>query len=456
MKTTKYKLNKSNIVLAGMIIDAAVCSRIASKWKEEGLFNSRWQNIVAGWTIKHLKKYHEPLGPQTVEARFQTWAAKSKSESTIKAMEKFLNQFDGIFCERVTAMSSEYILDLAGDVFEKIRLRGVVDLVETDLDVDNVRKASERLSRSLKIELGVGSLFRPGVDYERWRKAFEADQVQSLIKYPGKLGEYIGDDFCRDAFVSFLGATGVGKSFVLLDASFRGIRQHRRVAFFECGDMSESQFSRRMAQRALCRPKKDSTIQLPVDWEDTGIPVLKKDRRKGISLQEAFKAWKKVQRKRDLFRLSCHPNSSINIEGIDSILQEWIREGWLPDVVAIDYADILAPPSGVKELRDQIDITWRHMRRMSQEYHCLVLTATQADTESYDRVLITRRNFSNDRRKNDHVTGMIGLNSTHEEKELGISRWNWLKRRDDAYNEKKTVTIAGCLAIGCPVWISTF
>ena len=93
---------------------------------------------------------------------------------------------------------------------------------------------------------------------------------------------------------------------------------------------------------------------------------------------------------------------------------------------------------------------------MSQEFHCLVLTATQADAESYDRGLITLRNFSNDRRKNDHVTGMIGLNTTTEEKDMGIYRLNWLKRRDAAFSERQQYKVAGCLDIGCPVMLSSF
>ncbi len=456
MKETKYKLAKANIVLAGMVLNQTVCSRIASKWKTEGLFASRWQNLVADWSIKHLVKYSEALGEETVETRFQEWAAKAKSDATVKAMEKFLRQFDDKLCDKVKGMSSEYILDLAGDVFEKVRLRQLVDTIESDLDQDNVTRASGRLTSSLKTELGVGSLFRPGDDYEGWRAAFDADRSKSLITYPGELGEFIGDDFCRDGFVSFLGATGIGKSFFLLDAAFRGVRKHRRVAFFEVGDMSESQLLRRMGQRVLRRPKLTGFIDLPIRWDGEGELVTRKEERKAITPQESIKAWRKVQHKGDLFRLSCHPNSSINVEGIDSILQQWMREGWIPDVVVLDYADILAPPVGIRDLRDQIDFTWRHLRRMSQEWHCLVLTATQADAESYDRGLISRRNFSNDRRKNDHVTGMLGLNTTPEEKDLGVCRLNWLKRRDDAFSEKKVVKVAGCLAIGCPVWLSSY
>jgi hypothetical protein len=127
----------------------------------------------------------------------------------------------------------------------------------------------------------------------------------------------------------------------------------------------------------------------------------------------------------------------------------------VPDAVVIDYADITAPYPGVKEGRDQINENWMHLRRISQDYHCLVLTATQADADSYSRRLMGRKNFSDDRRKHDHVTAMLGLNVTDEDKEVGITRVNFLDRREGGYTEKGQVWVAGCLAIGCPVLKST-
>lgn len=451
MKKTDYTEEKANLVLAGIILNETVCSRISGKWKEEGLFSSRWQNIVAYWGIRHQKKYSEPLGEKAVETTFQNWAAKRpKAESTISSMEKFLYQFDEKLIEKVEGMSSEYLLDIAGEVFNKIRIRRLLSDAEDDLEEDNVNKASSRLTESIRVELGVGGLFLPGRDYGRWRDAFEASDEDVIIAYPGKLGEFVGNDFCRDAFVAFLGATGSGKSWVLLDAAFRGIRRKKRVAFFECGDLSQNQVLRRMAQRALRRPKYDTWVKWPTGWDDEDEPIIKEAKLKSVTPQEAYKAWQKVQMKADLFRLSCHPNTSISVEGINSILTDWSRENWIPDAVVIDYADILAPPSGISEFRDQINTSWKYLRRMSQEFHCLVLTATQGDAESYDRKLLTRRNFSDDRRKNDHVTGILGLNMTHEEKEAGVVRWNWLKRREEFFSETKTIKVAGCLAVGCP------
>jgi hypothetical protein len=155
--------------------------------------------------------------------------------------------------------------------------------------------------------------------------------------------------------------------------------------------------------------------------------------------------------------LSVHPNSSINVEGIVSTLNVWERSGWVPDVVVVDYADILSIPTGYRPGdRDAINETWKQLRNLSQSRHILVVTATQADANSYTANTIRRGNFSDDRRKNDHVTGMLGINATEEEQELGIFRLNWTKRREEAYTESRCVHVAGCLHLGRPHIKSTF
>ena len=46
----------------------------------------------------------------------------------------------------------------------------------------------------------------------------------------------------------------------------------------------------------------------------------------------------------------------------------------IPDVIIVDYADILAPEdTRQSEKRHQVDETWKALRRLSQEWHALVI-----------------------------------------------------------------------------------
>jgi hypothetical protein len=70
--------------------------------------------------------------------------------------------------------------------------------------------------------------------------------------------------------------------------------------------------------------------------------------------------------------------------------------------------------------------------------------------------LLTRTNFSEDKRKFAHVTGFFGLNATVEEKKLGITRLNWLVLREEDFIETQCCYTAGCLAIASPFIKSVF
>ncbi len=156
------------------------------------------------------------------------------------------------------------------------------------------------------------------------------------------------------------------------------------------------------------------------------------------------------------FKLFTHPNGSIGVAGLRSIIQSHERQGWVPDVIVVDYADILAPPYGVVDSRHQIDATWRQLRGLSQDTHSLVVTATQSDAASYDTEVLSRKNFSEDKRKFAHVTDMVGINATSREMDDGIYRLNHIVIREQKNSERKVVHVAGSLDIGHPALHSTW
>ena len=84
------------------------------------------------------------------------------------------------------------------------------------------------------------------------------------------------------------------------------------------------------------------------------------------------------------------------------------------------------------------------------------MTATQADAASYKQDTIDSSNFSEDKRKLAHVTGMVGINSSEAEKEFGLQRLNWIVLRESDFNSSRCVHVAGCLDVGNPAILSTF
>jgi len=94
------------------------------------------------------------------------------------------------------------------------------------------------------------------------------------------------------------------------------------------------------------------------------------------------------------------------------------------------------------------------LRGLSQERHCLMVTATQASARAYGKDLIDMSDYSEDKRKYAHVTAMIGLNQTPDEKKVGIMRINMIVQREGEFFSERTVKIAQDLRIGRPLLFS--
>lgn len=152
------------------------------------------------------------------------------------------------------------------------------------------------------------------------------------------------------------------------------------------------------------------------------------------------------------FKLSCHARQELNVKkGIIPLLKKWEREeGFIADVIVLDYADNMGSEDGRKEFRHQQNDTWGALRAISTEYDNLVITATQADAASYDVKTLKEKNFSEDKRKYSHVTGILTLNQDHEEKKKGIMRIGKLFVREDEVDTSSLVTVLQNLAAGQP------
>lgn len=468
MQINKKTKNDERRILIAMIVDPIVLARICAKWpvsEHKGLFKTKWANLIADWCLRYFRKYEKPP-MKNIEHLYESWAAKYDDETSIKLIEKFLESLSQEYEELQNESNSDYIIDLAGRYFNKVLIERLSEKLEGDLLNDRIDEAYTSIVQFNQVELGGGEGIDALQDKEAIQEAFES-KTEALIKYPGDLGQFIGDSLERDGFIAFMAPEKRGKSFMLLDMAYRAVLQHRKVAFFEAGDMSRNQVLRRLMTRVARRPLKRCLVKYPTRlYRKTGEDGLYIDTKTlrfktKLTYKEAWKACQRVMRlklktKEPLFKLSCYPNSTLSVRMIKNILLDWNREGWSPDVVVIDYADILNMDDNRFEGRDRINETWKQLRALSQQYHCLVVTATQADANSYDRTTMSKSNFSEDKRKHAHVTGMIGLNQTDIEKEQGIMRLNWIDRREGAYNEKDCVNIAVCLELGLPCICSCY
>jgi hypothetical protein len=439
-----------------MIIDDRVLGRVSDKWQPP-MFESSWSNMIGKWCVEYFKEYKKAPGHH-IQGIFNEWAAKSQNQESIDLAGTFLDTLNEQYTRLTEDSNSDYIIDLAARYFNKVKLNRLTESIETHIYQGDIDKAVSKVNQYHRIEMGVGKPIDVFSDKEAIKASFDSNH-EALIQYSGGLKDFFKDRLERDGFIAVMGPDKRGKSFWLLDMAFRAVIQKHRVAFFECGDLSEHQIMRRFMIRVSAKPLYPCSIEYPQKiivrrYKDRkpDVKVLSKLKKytKPLDWRTAYRACHKLVKRRgakDRLRLSCHFNDTLTVDGLNGILEEWERDGWIPDIIIIDYADLLNMDYYGVEGRDRVDKTWKQLRRLSQERHCLVITATQSDTKAYDAVKITQKHFSEDKRKNAHVTGMIGLNQTEDDKEEGFMRLNWVVLREGNYNPKKFCYVANCLEL---------
>ena len=456
MKVKTLVATDLKLTLAGMITDSVVLSRIASQWTEpEGLFDDDDANVIARWCIRHLEKYGESP-KERILTIFDAWAEnKTVSEDRAVRLESKLREVSREQ-DRQGIPNGDYILDRAGKYFNEVRLKREWEASEDELDRGQVEEAYSRLTGMSRVNLGIGATVHLAEDYLAWREILAEDRDEPLLYYPKGLDKFINPMTSRENFLTVMAPDKSYKSFWIMDAGFRGIKNRKRVAYFEVGDMTKTQIMRRMAERWARRPIRAGKFKIPISarYGDDGLQIEWDVRvaEERLTPQEVFRAVKRSCRGQDWFRLSCHLNDSIDVYGLESILKDWSRTGWVPDIVLVDYADILAPPKGIKDPLEQIDKTWKALRRMSQEYHCLVVTGTQSNAAAYSKKeqTLSKKHFSGRKTKLAHATGIIGLNVTDEYRDKNVTGLNWIARRDGKYTERFMFRVAGCFDIANP------
>jgi hypothetical protein len=490
-------------VATGLIISTEYCAKILPIWNDEYII-SKEINMLSSWAIQYFEQYGKAPGRQIEDIYVKESDRLKKAETELledlleflsdeyEREDKFnvqylIDQTLLYFDERALQIHIENLQDsmdrgdVQGGVTDALSFRPSLAYNETDIDLHGD-----------KIDDAI-------------RNAF-ASSSSPLIQYPRQVGDFWNHELIRGGFISLMAPEKRGKTWMLLDLAMRAASQKTNVAFFQAGDMDQDQQLKRVAIRLAGKSDKEmyagkmyepirdcihnqlNTCDKPERETDFGIfesldeDTIRKSITKAdiirkmqedpeysacyncneywkkpwgavyykeldvgppLTAPEAIKSFKKFFKGNRRMRLSTHPSRTLKVSDIERKLDDWERsDGFVPDVILIDYVDIMAAESKT-EFRHQENEKWLRLRGLSTSRHALVVTATQADAKSYTSDTLSIANFSEDKRKFAHVTAMYGLNQDRHgrEKELGIMRLNQLVVRESEFSVNNQVRI---------------
>lgn len=503
MQVTQRKVDAQaeRQIIIGMIVSDRFLRDIQNIYDPE-LMTVPFARTVAGWCLQYWGHYEKAPG-RDVQKIYRNEKRKGLAEDQADLIEDFLQSLSEEY-EHAEMFNAEYALDQAEQKFKERSLQLLSDDIGALLVKGESREAEALLSSYKRVERPKGVGIDPLADEEAVRQALEYREEDILFRLPGTLGWFLGP-VERDTFTAIMAPEKRGKSWWLDELAMRALRARCNVAVFDMGDMSQRQRVRRIATYTTrCNPKR------PDGWK-VKVPILdclhnqrdtctKEERTCDFGVQSFVEGewikkeyqeepeyvvctacqknnWKEykgevwyeqyvmkstgwreaIEKGRQTLRrargarlkLSCHPNRTMNVKNVEALLDYWEQqEGFVPDVIIIDYADIMMPEDSRREFRHQENERWQALRALSQKRHCAVITATQADGASYSQESLKEKNYSEDKRKYSHITAIWTLNQTPREKDQGVMRIGKMFVREDDFDVRKHVRVLQCFDIG--------
>lgn len=467
MKRTRVDAEMPKRFIQAMIASKQFLATAVSHL-DPSLFESTHLRMIAEWCIDYFEAYKDAPGKE-IEPLYYAWRDEQDESDgeEAKAVESLLGAISDDY-EAAGEMNVPFLLDELGAYLTLRKLDRLKDGLEAEIFTGNGESAVQLIDEFRSTELGHAVAMNPLGDPEIWNQAFE-EGYDPLIELPGAAGKFFGTSLSRESLIAVQAPEKRGKTWWCIEFLNRALLQRRKVAFFQVGDLTEGQVLRRLGVRWSGRPMWQSQcgdIKVPkrivVSKNDDGKPVLDVEYGENVrnfpnpisekSCQEAVIAFHRrcgTSPEKPNLLISVHPTGSASVADLDGVLSRWeIERDFVPDVIIIDYADILRCANTRLDVRDQTNEIWKALRRMSQERRALLIVPTQANASSYKKNIQTMEQFSEDKRKMAHVTGMIGLNQMEEEKRLGLMRLNWIVLRESPFLVSECLVVAQCLTLG--------
>lgn len=160
---------------------------------------------------------------------------------------------------------------------------------------------------------------------------------------------------------------------------------------------------------------------------DTMIKDLHKDPKK---VHDAIVKMSDPTRGAGLFKMQTRASGTMKPSHLRAMLEKYRSDGINFDLVAVDYADIMAAEHRSDDLRENLRTIYIDLRALAHEYNIAMLTATQTNRAGAQAVTGKATDVGDDWNKARTVDILIGINATDAEKKAGQARLFWALSRN--------------------------
>ncbi len=124
-----------------------------------------------------------------------------------------------------------------------------------------------------------------------------------------------------------------------------------------------------------------------------------------------------------------YPTKTASVNTLKAHIEKCILQDKKPDVIIVDYADLLGGAGRTQDLRHELGNIYEDLRGMAGEYEIPVWTASQANRSALEEDVIGADKIAESYAKIMTADFVISLSRKIEDKISGTGRWHVIKNR---------------------------
>ena len=299
---------------------------------------------------------------------------------------------------------SVYIKDKALSFFRKQHIQHAL-LTEV---VPRIKSAElDDILPVIQVAINKGTSRDIGYEYgeDDERRFIEIEEDKVPTPWP-LLTKMLGGGWEAKRLTTIIGGSGAGKSHMLVGVGVGALLAGKTVVHYTL-ELSDIDVARRY----------DACL---TDVEINHVP---KQKNKVLSILK-----NKLPKGQRLI-VKEYPMQSASMQTIRAHLARLRLKDIIPDIIIIDYGDLLESIKKFKEERHGLSTIWMNMKTTAQELGIPIVTATQSNREGYNAEVLTPDKVSEDFKKIMHSDVIITLARNMEQKVSGIGKILMAKNR---------------------------
>lgn len=456
MKTTRIDVSIERNILISLIVSNEFCNAIIPIMSKE-LFSTEYASIISSW-VKEYYEHYKQAPKQQIQSIF-TLKKNALDDAVVDSIADLLVSLSDNYKNLSNIHNIDYEIETAVKYFKLRSLQILEEQLQEAVIRNDPLRGEATIANYKRVGLPTSESIGILQDTPAIIQAF-SEEREIPFHFRGAVDKVISP-VMRGDLCAFIGKPKGWKSFALLHTAECAMLDGCRVLFFSL-EMRQNQVLRRMWHSLAGQPLQDEKVIMPYFQElrapDTEgkngfYSVNKKIIHKSILDLSDISAQQESLRMSNNggeIKLITLPRFSASIEDIIMYMDNLrYYEGFVPDVVIVDYADILKPSknSARDEYRHRLNDIWMRLASLAHEYNISVWTATQTNRDGLQGD-IELANIAEEFRKIAHCSMLIAINQKKAEREEGVVRLKALIKRDDSISDADEAVVLQQMQIG--------